>query len=268
MKSDESNQWRDAARSEMQNFERHGFYVEVSENQLPSWSASTRRAHEGIDMMWVLRKKRGEKGEIFKYKARARCVGTNRSARPSRQGQSTHSKRLPLQLVPPHSNFSVRWDALQTGASGSFMSTPPTSKDPSRTMMESPCENTAGRAPLRRRMASPSSGSCSSRCTARPTPDASGTEPPRNSSSRKYNDDHRVDLVLYVDDCWMADIGSLMADDDLRIFQERFKLTVQTKPKHFLGMNINMDAQGGVKVSADAYVKAKAEYYLPKPLAE
>eukprot|EP00965_Chrysotila_dentata_P261391 6214234-Pleurochrysis_carterae.AAC.2 len=29
-----------------------------------------------------------------------------------------------------------------------------------------------------------------------------------------------------------------------------------------------MDAQGGVKVSADAYITAKAEYYLPKPLAE
>eukprot|EP00965_Chrysotila_dentata_P176850 5840907-Pleurochrysis_carterae.AAC.4 len=51
MKSDESNQWRDAARTEMQNFERHGVYIEVSEDQLPSWNASTRRAHEVIDMM-------------------------------------------------------------------------------------------------------------------------------------------------------------------------------------------------------------------------
>eukprot|EP00965_Chrysotila_dentata_P040054 1330391-Pleurochrysis_carterae.AAC.1 len=66
----------------------------------------------------------------------------------------------------------------------------------------------------------------------------------------------------------MADTGSLMADIHLRIFQERFKLTVQTKPKQFLGMNIDMDVQGGFKVSADAYVKAKAEHYFPKPLAE
>eukprot|EP00965_Chrysotila_dentata_P173068 5711242-Pleurochrysis_carterae.AAC.1 len=71
MKSNESNQWKDAARTEMQNFERHGVYVEVSEDQLPSWSASTRRAHEVMDMMWVLHKKRDEKGEILKYKARA-----------------------------------------------------------------------------------------------------------------------------------------------------------------------------------------------------
>eukprot|EP00965_Chrysotila_dentata_P104012 3434641-Pleurochrysis_carterae.AAC.1 len=42
-----------------------------------------------------------------------------------------------------------------------------------------------------------------------------------------------------------------MADDDLRIFKEKFKLTVQTKPRQFLGMNIDsMDAQGGVKISA------------------
>eukprot|EP00965_Chrysotila_dentata_P176849 5840907-Pleurochrysis_carterae.AAC.3 len=64
------------------------------------------------------------------------CVRTNRSSRRSRQGQSTHSRRLPLKLAPPHSNFSVRWDALQTGSSGSLTSTPPTSKDPSRAMTE------------------------------------------------------------------------------------------------------------------------------------
>eukprot|EP00965_Chrysotila_dentata_P076563 2527966-Pleurochrysis_carterae.AAC.1 len=32
----------------MQNFERHGVYVEISEDQLPSWNNTTRRAHEVI----------------------------------------------------------------------------------------------------------------------------------------------------------------------------------------------------------------------------
>eukprot|EP00965_Chrysotila_dentata_P155510 5138488-Pleurochrysis_carterae.AAC.1 len=37
MRSDEANQWRDAARAEMQNFERHGVYVKtVSDDQLPT----------------------------------------------------------------------------------------------------------------------------------------------------------------------------------------------------------------------------------------
>eukprot|EP00965_Chrysotila_dentata_P003268 106089-Pleurochrysis_carterae.AAC.1 len=38
MRSDEANQWRNAARAEMQNFERHGVYIEVSEDQLQTWN--------------------------------------------------------------------------------------------------------------------------------------------------------------------------------------------------------------------------------------
>eukprot|EP00965_Chrysotila_dentata_P111952 3702248-Pleurochrysis_carterae.AAC.1 len=52
MKGDDAHQWRDTARTEMQNFERHRVYVEISEDQLPSWNSTTRRAHEVIDMMW------------------------------------------------------------------------------------------------------------------------------------------------------------------------------------------------------------------------
>eukprot|EP00965_Chrysotila_dentata_P171747 5667831-Pleurochrysis_carterae.AAC.1 len=33
-------------------------------------------------------------------------------------------------------------------------------------------------------------------------------------------------------------------------------------------MNIDMRKDGGVKISASAYVKAKAETYLPKPIAD
>eukprot|EP00965_Chrysotila_dentata_P170982 5642992-Pleurochrysis_carterae.AAC.1 len=66
----------------------------------------------------------------------------------------------------------------------------------------------------------------------------------------------------------MADTGSAQADNDLRIFRDRFKLTLQDKPKQFLGMNIKMRDDGGVKISAAAYVRAKAETYLPKPLDE
>eukprot|EP00965_Chrysotila_dentata_P092526 3053502-Pleurochrysis_carterae.AAC.1 len=65
MKSDDANKWKDAAREEMQNFDRHGVYVEVSEDKLPSWNAHSKRASKVIDMMWVLRKKRDEKGEIL-----------------------------------------------------------------------------------------------------------------------------------------------------------------------------------------------------------
>eukprot|EP00965_Chrysotila_dentata_P003433 111753-Pleurochrysis_carterae.AAC.3 len=39
MKSKEVNHCRNAARAEVQNFELRGVYVEVSEDQLPSWNA-------------------------------------------------------------------------------------------------------------------------------------------------------------------------------------------------------------------------------------
>eukprot|EP00965_Chrysotila_dentata_P166514 5497633-Pleurochrysis_carterae.AAC.1 len=59
----------------MQNFERHGVYVEVSEDQLPTWNRNSKRASEVIDIMWVLRKKKDEKGDLLKYKARAVVCG-------------------------------------------------------------------------------------------------------------------------------------------------------------------------------------------------
>eukprot|EP00965_Chrysotila_dentata_P120263 3976457-Pleurochrysis_carterae.AAC.1 len=75
MKGDDAHQWQDAARAKMQNFERDGVYVEVSEDHLPSWNSSTRRAHGVIDMMWVLRIKIDEKGDLLRYKARAVVCG-------------------------------------------------------------------------------------------------------------------------------------------------------------------------------------------------
>eukprot|EP00965_Chrysotila_dentata_P168063 5550105-Pleurochrysis_carterae.AAC.2 len=67
----------------------------------------------------------------------------------------------------------------------------------------------------------------------------------------KY-DEHRVNLIIYVDDCWMADTGSLKADKDLRIFC--FKLTIQSKPKQLLGIIIDVSENGSVKISASAYI--------------
>eukprot|EP00965_Chrysotila_dentata_P129928 4294850-Pleurochrysis_carterae.AAC.1 len=75
MKSDEANQWKDAAREEKQNFDRHGVYVEISEDLLPSWNDHSKQASEVIDMMWVLKKMRDEKGDVLKYKARAVVCG-------------------------------------------------------------------------------------------------------------------------------------------------------------------------------------------------
>eukprot|EP00965_Chrysotila_dentata_P201798 6180759-Pleurochrysis_carterae.AAC.1 len=74
----------------MLNFERQGVYVEVSEDQLPSWNASTKRAYEVIEMMWALRKKRNEKGEIPTYKARTVLCG-NQQKRKALASGSEHT---------------------------------------------------------------------------------------------------------------------------------------------------------------------------------
>eukprot|EP00965_Chrysotila_dentata_P095205 3147209-Pleurochrysis_carterae.AAC.1 len=91
MKSNEANNWRDAARSEMQNFERHGVYIEVSEDQLPSWNASTIRAFEVIDMMLVLRKKRDENVEILKFNGASCRLRQSTKAQTPRVRRRTHA---------------------------------------------------------------------------------------------------------------------------------------------------------------------------------
>eukprot|EP00965_Chrysotila_dentata_P013967 463614-Pleurochrysis_carterae.AAC.1 len=85
MKSDELHHRRDAARTEMNNFSRHGVYVEISEDQLPSWNSSTKRAFEVIDMMWVLKKMRDETCGLLKYKARAVVCGNQQKSKALNQ---------------------------------------------------------------------------------------------------------------------------------------------------------------------------------------
>eukprot|EP00965_Chrysotila_dentata_P021957 726698-Pleurochrysis_carterae.AAC.3 len=86
MRGDEANQWRDAAPAEMQNFEQHGVYVKVSEDKLQTWSSTLRRACEVIDMMWVLRKKKDEKGDLLKYKAQAVVCGNQQKRKALASG--------------------------------------------------------------------------------------------------------------------------------------------------------------------------------------
>eukprot|EP00965_Chrysotila_dentata_P010986 357517-Pleurochrysis_carterae.AAC.1 len=124
MKSDEANNWRDAAQSEMQNYQRHGVYIEVSEDQLPSWNASTKRAFEVVDMMWVLTSKRDKKEEILRYKARAVVFGNQQKRRTQARDVRWH----PLH-APPHSNYCAPIATVRRGM-------PLTCKDPLRDTTE------------------------------------------------------------------------------------------------------------------------------------
>eukprot|EP00965_Chrysotila_dentata_P242007 6204637-Pleurochrysis_carterae.AAC.2 len=53
-----------------------------------------------------------------------------------------------------------------------------------------------------------------------------------------HADGNRVDLVLYVDDCWFTDTGGFDADSDLQLFGDKFKLVIEDNPKQFSGMKM------------------------------
>eukprot|EP00965_Chrysotila_dentata_P223540 6193633-Pleurochrysis_carterae.AAC.1 len=277
---DEANRWRDAARAEMQNFERHGVYIEISEDQLPSWNNHSKRAAKLVDMRWGLRKKKNEKADLLKYKAQAVVCG-NQQKRKALAVEPEHTLETFAPAARSASTFKLLCAAgctanirvrqfdveaayiqgkFEGNDGGVFVRPPPNERffdDREVPIVWKPLKPLYGEADAGRIW----------HCTAKKqrveTQGFTQSEFDPCYFFKKYADGHRVDLVLYVDDCGMAGTGSAQADDYLRIFCDRFKLTLQKTLKQFLGMNIDMRADGGVEISASAYIKAKAETYLP-----
>lgn len=82
-------QWQAAMDLEIEGLRRSGtIAAEIPECDLPSWSASRRRASHVIDGLWVLLKKRGADGSVERYKAR--CV-----ANDTKQRRDLRNKDLP-----------------------------------------------------------------------------------------------------------------------------------------------------------------------------
>eukprot|EP00965_Chrysotila_dentata_P133916 4428830-Pleurochrysis_carterae.AAC.1 len=86
MDSDDKDEWLTAARADVDNFDRHGVKIEVAEDSLTTWNPRTRRASEVVDMMWVLKKKKDEKGDLLKFKARAVVCGNQQKAKSQHLG--------------------------------------------------------------------------------------------------------------------------------------------------------------------------------------
>eukprot|EP00965_Chrysotila_dentata_P088858 2933541-Pleurochrysis_carterae.AAC.1 len=246
----------------MQNFERHGVYIEISEDQLPAWNNHSKRAAEVIDTMWVLRKKKDEKGDLLKYKARAVVCGNQQKRKALASGSEYTLKTF----APAARSATFKLLCKFEGDHGEVFVRPP----PDERFFDD------RGVPIVWKLVKPLYGEADAgriwhRTAKRQLVETQGFTQPEFDPCyffKKYPDGHRIDLILDVDDCWMADTGSTQADDDLRIFRDRFKLTLQETPKQLLGMNIDMQADGGVKISASTYVKAKAETYLPQPIAD
>eukprot|EP00965_Chrysotila_dentata_P117045 3868295-Pleurochrysis_carterae.AAC.1 len=89
MQSKDKEAWREAAKVEIDNFDRHGVKADVPEDSLPTWNAQKGRASEVIDMLWVLKKKYSETGELIKFKARAVVCGNQQTAKAKRSGDDS-----------------------------------------------------------------------------------------------------------------------------------------------------------------------------------
>ena len=74
----------------------------------------------------------------------------------------------------------------------------------------------------------------------------------------------RLDLGLYVDDTWLIDDAGPEADADIELIKQRFSLTLDEDPKHFLNMNVTVESDVRVTLSSEAYILSMVERYLPE----
>ena len=65
-----------------------------------------------------------------------------------------------------------------------------------------------------------------------------------------------------MDDCWFCDDAE-QADADIDKLVKRFDLKVVNDPRHFLGMNVDVQSPTRIKLSMDAYVLGMADRYVP-----
>ncbi len=81
-------------------------------------------------------------------------------------------------------------------------------------------------------------------------------------------DGTRMNIVMYVDDGFVTDEHSELADAELAAFNAA-GFTIEIKElKRFLGANTTLHSDSRITVAATAYVTQLATRFLPKPLAE
>jgi hypothetical protein len=66
-----------------------------------------------------------------------------------------------------------------------------------------------------------------------------------------------------VDDGWCTDNSKINADRELALLDRRFGITLQSNPKQFLNMNVEVISPTKVKVSSEAYIESMANRHVP-----
>ncbi|KAL1504885.1 hypothetical protein AB1Y20_008655 [Prymnesium parvum] len=91
---------------------------------------------------------------------------------------------------------------------------------------------------------------------------------------KQLADGSSIDVCVHVDDGFVTDSGSPLADAEMDTLNAAFRDkygadgVVLKEPKHFLGQNIVVHSPTRVTISSRAYVTQLAAKYLPAPLAE
>ena len=289
MSGQEAKEWSAAMDAEIDNFERFGtFDMNIPEDSLPSWSASSGRAAEVVDMMWVLKKKYNEVRELLKRKARGTIRGD--------QGKAIDTKLN----VTPGETFA-----------------PTVKHQTCKMVLAAACirarENHVkklGRAKMRMRTADADAAFLQGHQQSGRTRYVRPPQGYRHFDRRDipivwklvgncygdetaprvwfesllpvllkigftqsdadpcflfkiYPDGSRFDLVLYVDDILACDDAGALADADFAAVQRVFKFTIREEAVHFLNMNVSVINEWTVKISMEAYLLRMADTYVP-----
>ena len=290
MSGPERELWRAACDEEVASLDRKHIYQEVPEDSLPSWDPKRRRALELIDLMWVLKVKYNELNERVRWKARATFRGDQEAKVDAAKGLS------PAETFAP----TTRHNTVKCGLAASVVRAAASSvgnKTPACVMRVRTFDiETAfleGEQPKdRERYILPPAGyqkydRRGVRIVWRLTGNLYGTTTaPRvfNKTLHAYLEDKvnmtqsahdpcyyykiyangsRLDLYLYVDDGLCIDDAGPLADADLAILRQRFTVSLNEKPTHFLGMNLNVISPTKVQLSSEGYIKGMAKRYIP-----
>ena len=282
--------WAEARRAEMDNLHNHDAYEEVVEDSLPTWDKARGTATEVVNTLWVLVKKRGKDGKVVKCKGRCVYDGRAQKMKASLQGKelysyapcgrpSTHKCQIASAV---HRRRRHRtFDVIGAYLKGKFTDSEVVYARPPPGYRTYTFRN-GMKVPIVWQLKVPLYGEVDAGYIWNRTATHQLCEVQKWSQSEHdpgyfwkiLEDGTFMDLLLYVDDAYVTDTGSPLADAEIEAFGMAFAdhngesgIKVQV-PDYFLGANVDVLSKDSVKVSSKAYTQQMAAKYLPKPLAE
>jgi hypothetical protein len=281
--------WKAACAEEVASLQRQQIYVEVPEDSLPTWSNHTRSASEVVDMLWVLKKKYDELLRFIKAKARATVRGDQESDVDKKMGLAPEQTFAPTvrhntlklliaaqvarhhQLERPSSPLRFRAaDVPVAFLRGTSLTGRPRYVRPPLGFRTYDRRGV----PIVWKMM----GNCYGRAVAPriwnatihsflldPIDGLGMTQSEFDPCYyfKTYANGTRLDMGLYVDDCWLADDAGALADADVDRLKVKFQIKLMEDPTHFLNMNVTVESPTRVKLTSQAYITSMADKYVP-----